>query len=328
MAEPLDPKGRVPVLERNDGSPNDRQAPNAKARDRTARGGARRPSRHVARIGDREAIMRGLRTRIFDDFSHRSMTASWPVFVGGAALVFLLLNGMFALAYYLGDDPVANVPRGSFAHDLYFSIETISTVGYGDLHPQTHYGHIVASIEMFTGLFYAGVLTGLIFARFARPRARVLFADKIVVATHEGAPTLMLRMANERHNAISNASAKLWFVRAANADGQYFRAITELALLRRESPVFMLSWTIFHRVDASSPLAALTPEDYARLAASFVVIVDGFDENSAQIVRARHEYSHEDLRFGERYVDILSTAEDGVLTLDYGKFHDTEPRLS
>ncbi len=272
--------------------------------------------------------MLGMKTRIFDDFSHRSMTASWPVFVAGAVLVFLLLNGLFALAYYLGDDPVANVPPGSFAHDLYFSIETISTVGYGDLHPQTHYGHIVASVEMFTGLFYAGVLTGLIFARFARPRARVLFADKIVVAKHEGALALMVRMANERRNTISNATAKLWIVRAADADGQYFRAITELPLLRHESPVFMLSWTIFHRIDAASPLAGLSAEDYVRLSASFIVIIDGFDENSAQMVRARHEYSYGDVRIGERYVDILAADEDGGLTLDYGKFHDTEPQVS
>jgi inward rectifier potassium channel len=283
--------------------------------------------RRRIRIGDREAVMRGAKTHLFDDFSHRSMTVSWPVFIAGAALVFLLLNGVFALAYYLGDDPVANVPPGSFAHDLYFSIETISTVGYGDLHPQTHYGHVVASIEMFTGLFYAGVLTGLIFVRFARPRARVLFADKMVIAKHNGDPVLMLRMANERRNTISNASAKLWFIHAADADGQYFRAITELALVRHESPVFMLSWTIFHRIDDKSPLFGLSPEDYVRLASAFVVILDGFDENSAQMIRARHEYSAADLRFGERYVYILATDEEGTMTLDYGKFHDTEPQV-
>ena len=280
----------------------------------------------MARIGDREAVMRGLRTRLFEDISHRSMTVSWPVFVLAAAVVFLLLNGVFALAYYLGDDPVANVPPGSFVHDLYFSIETIATVGYGDLHPQTHYGHVVASVEMFVGLFYAAVLTGLIFARFARPRARVLFADKIVVAKHEGEKSLMIRMANVRHNAISNASAKLWIIRAADADGHHFRAITELPLVRHESPVFSLSWTIFQRIDAASALAALAPGDYAKSAATFVVILDGFDETSAQMIRARYEYSHEDLRFGERYVDILSEGEDGALTLDYGKFHDTEPQ--
>jgi inward rectifier potassium channel len=289
-------------------------------------GRKREPRREATvRVGDREAVMHGLEKRFFDDFSHRSMTTSWPMFVLGAAVAFLFLNAIFALAYWLGDDPVANVPPGSYIFDLYFSIETISTVGYGDLHPQTHYGHIVASLEMFTGLFYAGVLTGLIFARFARPRARVLFADKMVVGNHEGHRTLMIRMANERQNTISNASAKLWVIRAADDDGRHFRAISELPLLRRESPVFMLSWTIFHRIDEASPLFGLAPADFARLSAAFVVIIDGFDESSAQVIRARRGYTHADLRFGERYVDILDSTEDGGLTLDYRKFHDTEP---
>jgi len=292
-----------------------------------ARKNERRPRTTTVRVGDRDAVSRGLEKRFFDDFSHRSMTTSWPRFVMGAAVVFLLLNAIFAFVYWLGDDPVANVPQGSYIYDLYFSIETISTVGYGDLHPQTHYGHIVASVEMFTGLFYAGVLTGLIFARFSRPRARVLFADKMVVTNHEGHRTLMIRMANERQNTISNASAKLWIIRAANEDGRYFRAIYKLPLLRRESPVFMLSWTIFHRIDESSPMFNLTSEDFARLNAAFVIIIDGFDESSAQIVRARRGYTHADLRFDERYVDILSSSEDGELTLDYRKFHHTEPSL-
>lgn len=292
---------------------------------RIANGRRHEARRRTVRVGDRDAVTQGLEKRLFEDFSHRSMTTSWPRFVLGAAVVFMLLNAVFAFAYWLGDDPVANVPRGSYLYDLYFSIETIATVGYGDLHPQTHYGHIVASLEMFTGLFYAGVLTGLIFARFARPQARVLFADKMVVAKYEGHRTLMIRMANERQNTISNASAKLWIIRAADDEGRPFRAIFELPLLRRESPVFMLSWTIFHRIDEKSPLFKLTSADLARLSASFVVIIEGFDESSAQMIRARRGYGHADLRFDERYVDILDSSEDGELTIDYRKFHDTEP---
>ncbi|MBV8429072.1 MAG: potassium transporter [Hyphomicrobiales bacterium] len=292
---------------------------------------ARKPStrRHEARrrvrVGNRDAVTRGLERRLFDDFSHRSMTTSWPRFILGAAVVFLLLNAIFAFAYWVGDDPVANVPNGSYVYDLYFSIETIATVGYGDLHPQTHYGHIVASLEMFVGLFYAGVLTGLIFARFARPRARVLFAEKMVIADHQGHRTLMVRMANERQNTISNASAKLWIIRAVDDDGHPFRAFYELSLLRKESPVFTLSWTIFHRIDKESPLFNLTSADLAQLSASFVVIIEGFDESSAQVIRARRGYDHADLRFDERYVDILDSSERGELTIDYRKFHDTEP---
>ncbi|MBV9431706.1 MAG: potassium transporter [Hyphomicrobiales bacterium] len=285
----------------------------------------RREARRRVRVGNRDAVTRGLERRLFDDFSHRSMTTSWPRFIVGAAVVFLLLNAIFAFAYWVGDDPVANVPNGSYVYDLYFSIETIATVGYGDLHPQTHYGHIVASLEMFVGLFYAGVLTGLIFARFARPRARVLFAEKMVIADHQGHRTLMVRMANERQNTISNASAKLWIIRAVDDDGHPFRAFYELPLLRKESPVFTLSWTIFHRIDKESPMFNLTSADLEQLSASFVVIIEGFDESSAQVIRARRGYDHADLRFDERYVDILDSSERGELTIDYRKFHDTEP---
>jgi len=193
------------------------------------------------------------------------------------------------------------------------------------MHPQSHYGHVIASLEMFVGLFYAAVLTGLIFARFARPRARVLFADRIAIGTHQGSQTLMLRMANERRNAITNASAKLWVILAADEDGHHFRAITELNLLRRETPVFSLSWTIFHRIDEMSPLYGLSGDDLAGLSAAFVVIIDGFDESSAQMIRARREYGAGELRFGERYVDILESTQEGLI-LDYGKFHHTEPQ--
>ncbi len=296
-------------------------------KDRLAKvaGGQREaPRQRSVRIGESEAITRGLETRMFDDFSHRSMTTSWPIFVGGAAIAFLLLNAAFALAYYLGDAPVANVPEGSYLYNLYFSIETIATVGYGDLHPQTHYGHIVASLEMFAGLFYAAVLTGLIFARFARPRARVLFAERIVITQRQNRPTLMLRMANERQNSISNASAKLWLIRSEEVDGRNTRSFIELSLVRRESPVFTLSWTVYHEIDAASPLFGLTAEDLARINANLVVVIDGFDESSAQLIRARRSYTSADLRFGERYVDILEMTDDGTLKLDYRKFHATE----
>ena len=280
-------------------------------------------------VGGRQALLQGVETHFWEDFRYRSLTTSWPIFVVGAAVAFLALNAVFALAYflgqYLGDDPVANVPGSSFAHYLYFSIETIATVGYGDMHPQSHYGHVIASLEMFVGLFYAAVLTGLIFARFARPRARVLFADRIAIGTHQGSQTLMLRMANERRNAITNASAKLWVILAADEDGHHFRAITELNLLRRETPVFSLSWTIFHRIDEMSPLYGLSGDDLAGLSAAFVVIIDGFDESSAQMIRARREYVAGELRFGERYVDILESTQEGLI-LDYGKFHHTEPQ--
>src|SRR5579872_3015185 len=166
----------------------------------------------VVRFGGREIIADGLRLNFWADISHRCMTASWPAFIGGAAVVFVVFNGFFALLYWLGDQPVSNVPGGAYIDYLYFSIETLSTAGYGDMHPQTHYGHFIATIELFTGIFSMSVMTGLVFARFSRPRARLLFANYPVISNHDAKPTLMVRFANERHNIIGNAAARLWLL--------------------------------------------------------------------------------------------------------------------
>src|SRR5216683_7378929 len=278
----------------------------------------------VVRLGGREIVAEGARLSFWADISHRCMTASWPAFITGAALVFLVFNAVFALFYWIGDQPISNVPGGAYIDYLYFSIETLSTAGYGDMHPQTHYGHFIATVELFTGIFSMSLMTGLIFARFSRPSARLLFADNPVISDHEGEQTLMNRLANERHNIISNATARLWlFKNIVSKEGQPFRRFYELPLLRNESPALALSWTLFHVIDAGSPLYGLGADELEAIEVSLVVVVSGYDVVAAQTVHARKSYDHADIRFGQRYVDILGTAEDGRLKIDYGRFHDT-----
>src|ERR1700759_1593413 len=163
----------------------------------------------VGRLGRREIIPEGLQLPLWADISHRCMTASWPAFTAGAGLVFVLFSAVFPVFYWIGDNPISNVPHGAYIDYLYFSIETLSTAGYGDMHPQTHYGHFIATVELFTGIFSMSLMTGLILARFSRPSSRILFANNAVISKHEGELTLMVRFANERHNVISNATAKL-----------------------------------------------------------------------------------------------------------------------
>ncbi|MBU6461599.1 MAG: potassium transporter [Bradyrhizobium sp.] len=252
------------------------------------------------------------------------MTASWPAFIGGAALVFIVFNAVFAAFYWIGNQPISSVPDGAYIDYLYFSIETLSTAGYGDMHPQTHYGHFIAAVELFTGIFSMSLMTGLIFARFSRPNARLLFADNPVISDHEGKPTLMLRLANERHNIISNATARLWvFKDRVSMEGRSFRRFHELALLRNESPALALSWTLFHILDDESPLYGLDADGLAAANVSLVVVVSGYDVVAAQTVHARKSYDHPEIRFGHRYAEILGTTEDGRLRVDYGMFHQT-----
>ena len=278
----------------------------------------------VVRFGDREIITEGLHLSFWADISHRCMTASWPAFIGGAAVVFVIFNAIFASFYWIGNQPIANVAGGSYIDYLYFSIETLSTAGYGDMHPQTHYGHFIATVELFTGIFSMSLMTGLIFARFSRPNARLLFVDNPVISIHEGKPTLMVRFANERHNIISNATARLWlFKNMKSIEGQSLRRFYELQLAANESPALALSWTLFHAIDEKSPLYGLTPADLAAASIALVVVVSGYDVVAAQTVHARKSWDHPDIRHGHRYADIIGTSEDGRVKIDYGRFHET-----
>jgi inward rectifier potassium channel len=279
---------------------------------------------HIFRFGDREIVTEGLHLSFWADISHRCMTASWPSFIAGAAVVFLVFNAMFGLLYWLGDQPISNVPGAAYIDYLYFSIETLSTAGYGDMHPQTHYGHFVATVELFTGIFSMSLMTGLIFARFSRPNARLLFAAQPVISIYEGMPTLMIRFANERHNMISDASVRLWIFRnRISQEGHSFRQFSELTLTQNESPVLALIWTIFHVIDENSPLHGLGAEQFSASNANLIVLVSGYDEVAAQTVRARKIYFVKDIRHGHRYADIASATE-GRIKIDYGRFHETQ----
>jgi inward rectifier potassium channel len=278
----------------------------------------------IVLLGGREVIAEGLRLNFWADISHRCMTASWPAFIGGAALVFIAFNAVFALFYRIGDQPISNVPGGAYIDYLYFSIETLSTAGYGDMHPQTHYGHFIATVELFTGIFSMSLMTGLIFARFSRPNARLLFADNPVISSHEGKPTLMVRFANERHNIIGNATARLWLLKnVVSTEDQPLRRFYELPLVRNEHPALALSWTLYHVLNEESPLHGLNADDLEASRVSLVVVVSGYDVVAAQTVHARRSYDHSDIRFGQRYADILDASEDGRIKIDYGKFHQT-----
>jgi inward rectifier potassium channel len=285
----------------------------------------RRPRSQVVKVGDRKILASGLDAPFLGDLYYQAMKSSWPAFFGAFAAVFLVVNVIFASVYRLGENPIANAKPGSLKDLFFFSIETLGTVGYGDMHPQTAYGHAVAAVEIFTGMSVIAVVTGLVFARFSRPRARLVFARHMVVGPHEEKQTLMMRMANQRHNMISEASAKLWvLLEAQTAEGERYRRFYELPLERGENPVFVLSWTIFHVIDESSVLFGMGADELEEADAVFIVTFAGLDEAANQRVNARQSFSHQSIRWGHRYADVLGTTKDGMPRIDYGKFHDTQ----
>jgi inward rectifier potassium channel len=286
----------------------------------------RRPRSQLRDIAGRRIIAEGLERNIWSDLYFNAMTISWPRFVATLAAAFVALNFVFAVIYDLGKAPIANAREGSLADLFFFSVETTSTVGYGDMHPQTIYGHIVATAENFTGLLLLAVMTGLVFARFSRPRARIIFAKYPVVTKHNGESTLIFRMANARSNFITEATAKLWMLSpTVTPEGKRFVGFEQMRLLRSENPTFALSWTLFHPIDDRSPLFGKDEEALAESMINFVVSVVGFDEASGQIVRARDVFAAQDLRFGQEFVDFVWVDDQGLRHIDYAKIDATRP---
>lgn len=281
-----------------------------------------RSERHLT-LGGVSVVAQGLPKTPLRDFYHQAMRVSWPVFFAFYLIVFVAVNLGFATLYSLGHDPIANAQPGRFLDYFFFSVETIATVGYGDMHPRTLYGHAVATLATFTGISMLAVTTGLIYARFAQPTARLIFARHPVVATHEGERTLMIRFANERTNAITDASVKLWLVRdEATLEGSTFRTFRQLKIIRDENPVFALSWTILHKIDEASPLWGWSQQDFASRRTSLILIFSGHDETSGVGVRSRHTYLGEEVRFDRGYVDIFSIDAQGRTHIDFTRFHD------
>src|ERR1700733_3194946 len=267
--------------------------------------------RRVLDLGPRQIVAEGIVSPIFHDLFHHFMTVSWPRLFATLAAFFMAFDLLFGFLYYLSPGCIANLSPPGFAGDFFFSVETLATVGYGDMHPQTFYGHSVAMAEIFVGLMSLALITGLMFARFSRPRARFLFAKNAVVRPIDGKQTLLFRAANERQNVVQDASAQLHMLRDEVTEEDYrIRRIIDLPLLRSQHPMFALGWSIMHVIDDASPLKGESAESLAMAKAVFVLTVSGTDENTGQMLMARSEYSCEDIRWSATFRDILERAPE------------------
>jgi inward rectifier potassium channel len=286
----------------------------------------RRPAARRVLMGDREILTHGLPRRFWQDLYHRCMTISWPGLFAALGAFFIVLNIGFGSLYALMPGCIANLNPPGWLGSFFFSIETSATVGYGDMHPQTVFGHAVASVEMFVGLLSIALITGVMFARFSTPRARVMFARYAVMRPLDGQPTLMMRVANARQNMIVEASARLRLVREeVTSEGFKIRRIRDLALVREQTSVFVLSWTIMHVIDETSPLAGESSESLAAAQGQLVLSIIGTDETTGQNVTARTQYRPHSLRWNHTFRDILGVDEDGHEVVDYTHFHEIVP---
>ncbi len=282
-------------------------------------------TRRRVRLGKREVITEGIAPVVLQDLFHYFMTVSWTQLFLTIAAFFLVFDLLFGLAYYLVPGSVANLNPPGFAGAFFFSVETFATVGYGEMHPQTVYGHLVAMIEVFVGLMLMALITGIMFARFSVPRARFLFARHGVIQPMDGQPMLMFRAANERQNVVQEASAQLRMLRnEVTREGMRLRRIVDLPLVRQQHPLFSLGWNLMHVIDSASPLWNQTAATLQAADTIFLLSISGTDETTGQTLMGRMEYAAKDIRWNHGFRDILEIGADGTLHLDYNKFHDLE----
>src|SRR5438477_2243243 len=287
----------------------------------------RRPNHVSIRAGQVEFVKVGTDAWRWRDVYRWLLGLSWPRFAAFVASLYVGLNVLFAALYSFQQNSIAGSTGGHWFFDcFFFSVQTLATVGYGHMYPQTLYGHIITTIEIMSGIFLFAVMTGLIFVRFSRTTARVMFSNSMVVAPLNGKPTLMVRIGNENQHSMVEAEFRIMFSRDEPLlEGGDFRHFYVLKLHFDRLTVFPAALTLRHTIDEQSPLHGETPESLKAGRALFIVSVVGIDQVIAAAVQTQKDYTWRDIRFGNRFVEIYSQHGDGKLTVDYGRIHDTEP---
>ena len=280
------------------------------------------PQRIVKRDGEFPDIIRlGDPHSPWRDLYHLLLTISWPGFVAVLLLAYLLINSAFALAYWVGDDAIGNADPDSLLDAFFFSVQTMASIGYGAMYPQTDYANFLVVIEAFVGLLFIAMATGMIFARFSVPTARILFSNFALIAPFNGVPSLMFRTANKRRNRILEAQLWVTLVRDEfTKEGDLFRRFYDLELIRSHTPLFALTWTAMHPIDETSPLHGATPESLRRDHAEIIVIITGIDENLSQTIHARHSFIADEVLWNFRFKDVLGWTQDGRRAINFNNF--------
>lgn len=280
----------------------------------------------IVRSDRSSGVIRRGRRRGQIDFYYGVLTVPiWGLLIGMGAL-FVALNASFAGLYMLEPGSLSGDGAGRFWPAFFMSVQQFSGTGLSEVHPQTFYGHMLASSETFFGLVNLALMTGLLFDRVSRPTARIMFSDKAVITEIDGQPHFLFRAANQRANQILEAEVTVTLARQATTkEGQTFRRFEEMKTLRGRSPLFLLTWSVMHPIDQSSPLYGADRESLRQVQGEIIVVMSGVDETLADRVHARRSYLPDEIEWNRRFVDVLSTTPDGRRVIDYSRFHDLQP---
>ncbi len=278
------------------------------------------------RLGAFELRKSGVTRFDFRDIYHQAIGISWGRFFLALFTVDIAINIVFALLYLVQPDAIQNAHPGSFSDAFFFSLETLATVGYGEMAPRSLYGHIVSAAEIIFGLTFTAIMTGLIFVRFSKPKAKIVYAEKVVVAMHNRKPHLMVRIGNARMGLLTDVRARLGALLIETTyEGEVFRRVHDLKLVRSRLPIFALTWTLMHPIDEESPLFNYDAERLAQDDIRLFLTVEARDDVLAASVYDMKDYAASDFAFGQRYAEAVSIDEQRRTVADLSRISLLEP---
>jgi inward rectifier potassium channel len=273
----------------------------------------------------REILSIGLRTSPLRDVYHSLLTTTWAWFFGLVLVTYLSANLVFAMGYLAIGDGIEEARPGNFSDAFFFSVQTMATIGYGKMAPRGLPANLLVTLEALIGLLGLALVTGLVFAKFARPTARVIFSRNVVITRFDGVPSLLVRLANERGNQIAEAQAHLVLLRTERTpEGEEVRRVHDLRLRRSQSAFFAFTWLVVHPITPDSPLFGETAESLRAKDVDLVASMTGLDETLSQSVHARHAWTPEQILWDHHFADVLVSLPDGRRAIDYRRFHDVE----
>jgi inward rectifier potassium channel len=267
----------------------------------------------------------GAQRAVLRDAYHTFLRIRWSASIGAIALAFMLVNVIFAGVYYVVGG-VSGLRDRSFFDALVFSVQTIGTIGYGVMHPDSVNANIVMIIESIVGIIFTALVTGLVFAKFSRAVGRIGFSNNAVICQHDGKRTLMFRVGNQRSNLIIEATLHVVAsLTMTTAEGKPFYKLHDLKMIRNRMGALRRGWLVMHVIDADSPLFGLDAGELTKRECELEISLLGFDDVTLQTVHAMKQYSDGQIKDGYRFADQLTILGNGDMLLDVTKFHDIVP---
>ena len=250
---------------------------------------------------------------------------TWPRFLLVVLAGFLAINVIFAGLYLLNGIHYLRgleSDMGPFANAFFFSVHTLTTVGYGNVYPEGTWANVISSIEAATGLMAFAIATGLLYGRFSRPSARIIYSQNAIIAPYQDGTSLQFRVTNARRNVLMNMEARILLMTVENSDGQLKRSFVDLPLERRGVYFFALTWTIVHPIDSESPFFGKSREDLAKVSAELLILLQGFDDTFSQVVHSRYSYRHDELVWGAKFIPSFKVDPKGDLVVDVDRINE------